>query len=380
MINKNITLLFSLLIVFGCQTTKPQLSSHNQPTCQVVIPDIPASEFRLLEPRSPASKTKLDEIRQWLNSIPTSTLIWGGKEYLAHIYNTFNNKISGLNLNAPVDMTLLAGIPDPTRRASPDRTYVIDIAFLYPDTADPTITIPKIEKAVSGANVIFENSSVNAKLRIVATEPIPLSRLNIDFSSKLHFNQMNRILDHLTDELPKIRRAYGADLAYLILPNFESSLCGLASQRYRGLPKFLAAKWTAVGVVMMNKTCLHSNRTLAHEVGHNLGLEHNQANTNLSGESTWSVIENKVALPFVRGGRGYLISVIDPNNPDKALYGTMMAQRSKFKTIIYRFSSNTATSYGQRIGSADANASEALLYTIEDASNYSPTVIPESKD
>lgn len=55
------------------------------------------------------------------------------------------------------------------------------------------------------------------------------------------------------------------------------------------------------------------------------------------------------------------------------------------KSVIYEyikanvksfFKAQVNTSY--TIGNVVTNASEALLYTIEDASNYSPTVVPEN--
>ncbi len=376
MVNKTIIILFSLLIPLGCQTVKPRMSNNNHFSCEIVDSNIPASELRLYDSklRSPASKIKFEKIREELSSIPDSTLIQGGKEYLAKLSKSFKEKISSLNLKIPIDMTLLAGIPDPIRRASPDVTYVIDIAFLYPNTADPQTIIPEIENAVLVANNIFNNSSVNARLRTVGTEAISLSDSKIDeiiMDNKDNANLRSDFLDIITSQLPRLRKSYGADLAYIIIPSeTEESLCGFAKIRHLTTPKAFAAQFRAVGAVIMRENC-PTGYILAHEIGHNLGLHHNRPDNN-NPHIIKDIIHKN--MPFVRGGRGYIT-----RSRKKTIMGTSILPLTR----IPHFSSSTRTITNddgeeEIIGNADANASEALLYTIEDASNYSPTVIPEN--
>ncbi len=348
-----ITVFCLALMTLGCQTLTSKTASHDQFGCAATAPEI-------LSLRYPASSNKLSEAKAWLNTVSTSHLVDGSKEYIVELKKELNKRMSKLNLEDPsVDMTLLSGIPDPDRRASQDKTHVIDIVFLYPSDEENTRELLLgADRYVSEANGVFEHSGVNARLRVV--EVIPSSEMNaVDRTSRIELKEFMR------NQLPELRRIYGADLAYVILPKVEGA-CGYAMIRDRGMPESIARSWASVGVVSVKEMCLRSF-TLAHEVGHNLGLVHHRSS------SPSGVIDYK---PFVRGGKGYASPTVCKSDRERPLYGTVMTSPRPCAGIIPHFSANK-TYEGQVIGSEDVNASEALLYTIEEASNYAPSVFPD---
>ena len=152
-----------------------------------------------------------------------------------------------------------------------------------------------------------------------------------------------------------MRSDYGADLVYALTSQRELGFCGMAYLRTKGRSRESAAG-SAVGGIWYgteNGGCLG---LLHHEVGHNLGLVHH-------------VGSGTTNIPFHPQGRGYV-----NKNVDGRQYGTVM---STWGGNYGRFSAGFAHHDGLPMGDESANAAEILLYTIEDASNYSPTKVPD---
>lgn len=293
--------------------------------------------------------------------------------------------------------------PAAFRKASPDKIHVIDIAFLHKpfrNADDRNRLRENITELVAYANEVFQNSSVNVRLRIVAIK-----------SSFLRSESINVLEQELSSRLLKMRATYGADLLYAVLPGLKSQnteFCGVAKVRLLGMPNFLASLMAATGIIAVNPKCMLQKILLAHEVGHNLGLRHE--------DSSFAHLAKTLAHPIQplrRGGRGYINTDFN--------YNTIMSYSSRrfLYLQIPRFSSTTPYVLSHKdveqytnqfnlfldlykehavernissedmfdfqslvgeplkIGHTGANASKALLYTIEDASNYAPTVVPE---
>ncbi len=247
-----------------------------------------------------------------------------------------------------------AGEPVALKQASQDKVHVIDIAFIYPGSiTNKGKLLQNVEAVVLKANVIFERSSVNARLRTVAVRPDHQYNISLDRTS------MNDAADKMRSILSKVRANYGADLVYALTNNERPKACGIAGFRGKGADKMLASQYLAVGVIwngIDNDGCLGDTYILAHEVGHNLGLTHN--------------IENTSNTPFVSYGRGY-----SGKNINNKSYSTVMGTRG---SGFDRFSTE-AVHDGLKMGSGQANAAKALLYTIEDASNYAPTKVRDPR-
>lgn len=250
-----------------------------------------------------------------------------------------------------------------------DGACTIDIAFFYdpeaigrtradvfgPDAENPNEpwgpqTIGELKArafaAIDYANVAFRRAGLDAELRFVGMErDLGLTGLEV-----------MEILDHARDEpLTHARQKYGADLVYAIAGG-KARFCGRAFLRPPGFGREAAARFSATGAVWVG--CLGSSSTLAHEVGHNLGLVHQP--------------ENETLNPFVPFGHGY-------------------QGQTKFvghhRTIMHAGGGSTAhfsTSeplHGRILGNADvSDATRALRYTIPDAVRYSPTVVAKKNE
>ena len=253
-------------------------------------------------------------------------------------------------------------VPAELRPADPNVTHVIDIAFIYsPELHNSweglngetvSYNIGQLRKdiaaAIQIANIAFARSNVNAALRFVGMEERDALR---DQASLVEAVGVAR------DDLPLFRETYGADLVYAVTAS-TSGPCGRADllMPYHRKSVIFPPRNVAAGGIWA--PCLASP-TLVHEVGHNLGLVHD--------------IDDPYT-PFVETGRGY----VRGNAAGKAVAGTIMATRgwSETGSRIGEFSSADRKWLTTiPIGDATTDASRALLYAIEDASNYAPTKV-----
>ena len=244
--------------------------------------------------------------------------------------------------------------PVALRRASADRLHVIDIAFIYPGSITDKAKLRRnVDDAVAVANVIFLRSGVPAALRTVAVQPDRRYSISLD---GLDLRETMRTVNGV---LPRVREDYGADLVYSLSNTPTPSACGKAYYIVRDSTREDGAKYASVGSIWNgtdNDGCLGVSPILAHEVGHNLGLDHDVENSGTE-------------HPFRDNGRGFV-----GRNLSGRFYSTVMGTAGgRFR----RFSTHPEHHDGLPMGDELANAAEALLYTVEDASNYSPTKVPD---
>ena len=154
-----------------------------------------------------------------------------------------------------------------------------------------------IQDAVDKTNDAFANSGVKTKLNLVHTVQVDYTESG---NSSTELKQLKDRDDGDMDEVHQLRDQYGADIVSLFVSDLEDS-AGIASIMPKpGYP----FEDHAFNVVVTKYAA--SNYSLAHEIGHNLGLAHNRK---LQG--------SPAALPY---GYGYTtpsgVNTImsDPNN------------------------------------------------------------------
>ncbi len=288
-------------------------------------------------------------------------------------------------------------------RADPDVTYVIDVAFIISQHSttvqgDASQWESRLERYISNINQIYQRSGINVRFRVVSVKSFSdyIAYLSSPFDdpSSLDGLEGGAGLTVLSELVPRIQNTEGADLVYGIMRYGGDDVftSGIAMTRRRGYPKNFAARFLSVGSV---NNFLDDNSfitTLAHEFGHNLGLDHDKATLTCTGK-TYPNSLNFTGYGYGYGGRYSSLpigTIMSYANDDKQIPLFSANEERTVSSICradffrspygYCNSDNRASDLTSiRIGDAEANASEALQYTIEDASNYALRCNPVSE-
>jgi hypothetical protein len=135
-----------------------------------------------------------------------------------------------------------------------------------------------MELSVELANESFQNSGIAVKLRLVHSEEVDYDEEN-DIADLTRLQKPN---DGYMDDIHELRDQYQADLVSLVA-NMKS-YCGLSYVLDH--PENEDFEYWAFSSV--NYRCAASNLSLAHEIGHNVGMAHNRENAQVAGAFAYS--------------------------------------------------------------------------------------------
>jgi hypothetical protein len=164
-----------------------------------------------------------------------------------------------------------SSVPLPLR----DAQTTLDILVVYTPKAASQLggdssTRAVIDSLVAFANQAYADSGVQHRLRLVHAEQVNYNEQGIVNDLYAITNQDDRSLD----EIHGLRDLYQADLVTLVASNGS---CGIGWMLGEIQP------YTAnFGFNIVDVQCA-SGRTLAHEIGHNLGAQHDVSNTEMPG-------------------------------------------------------------------------------------------------
>jgi peptidyl-Asp metalloendopeptidase len=136
-----------------------------------------------------------------------------------------------------------------------------------------------ITLAVSETNTGFDHSGVAQRINLVHTVEVSYSEAFFDWDSTL--DRLQGTNDGFMDQVHPLRDAYRADLVVLLVNDKE--FCGEGYIMETPAKSF--ASW---GFSLVNWECATGNYSLAHEMGHNMGCEHDRANAEGTGSYPYS--------------------------------------------------------------------------------------------
>jgi hypothetical protein len=125
-----------------------------------------------------------------------------------------------------------------------------------------------IDLAVAETNTAYARSAVIPRIRLVHQEEVGYTESG-NFATDL--DRLTHPSDGFMDHVHGLRNAYGADLVSLIVEG--TSLCGIAWLMLSESNSFQAFAFSVVA-----RLCATGNFTFGHELGHNMGLQHDRMN------------------------------------------------------------------------------------------------------
>jgi hypothetical protein len=267
---------------------------------------------------------------------------YGGKLFRIRALASGNYNVSQIDRNSfppeaeienPPDIAYLSGVADSSQRYvidsvidttdAPDtlcRTDIpgdscgisiphddgstIDILVAYTAAARDKVgdIISEIQLAVDVTNQSFALSNINPRLRLVGTRLVNHTETG-DLDTDL--SRLRDNLDGFMDAIHQARNDKAADIVSLLIEN-DGGSCGLGY-----IMSTVALDFENRAFNVVDVDCAVNNYTFAHELGHNMGAQHDAYEVASSGSL------NKPAYPY---GYGYA-------NPD-AGFRTIMAYRT----------------------------------------------------
>ena len=128
--------------------------------------------------------------------------------------------------------------------------------------------------SVSATNDALANSLVDARVRLVDVRVLPYVESG---SMSIDLDRITAPADGHLDDVHALRQASGADIVSLVVEQNREGFEGLAWLMQQPSPSFQSL---AFSVVLRRSA---ANLTLAHEIGHNLGLSHDRPNASSPG-------------------------------------------------------------------------------------------------
>jgi hypothetical protein len=146
--------------------------------------------------------------------------------------------------------------------AAADASDTIDVMIVYSNqtaAAAGAAIGAQAQQAVDTANLVYANSGIGMRLRLVYAGPANYSESG-DFSTDL--TRLTSAGDGYMDSVGTLRETYGADLVSLFVENGQ--YCGMG--------------WigpnAGYGFTVVNRGCASGNLSFPHELGHNFGARH----------------------------------------------------------------------------------------------------------
>ncbi|MBM3535927.1 MAG: hypothetical protein FJX60_23185 [Alphaproteobacteria bacterium] len=151
-------------------------------------------------------------------------------------------------------------------RASADGNTTINVLAVYSSRSESASSdiVSEIHLAVATSNTVYANSGIAITLNLVGAQ------LMSDYSetSRSYVNILNDLTgtsDGRMDSVHALRTSLGADLVVYFTE--RSEYCGLA---------WLYNRYPQYGFSVVTRSCATGNLTFPHELGHNMGAEHDR--------------------------------------------------------------------------------------------------------
>lgn len=174
----------------------------------------------------------------------------------------------------------------PSIVGDPNSMTIVTVLAAYTDAAssESADIQSEINLAVSLANTAFANSGINITLQLVGTIAATYVEAGRSASTVINDARLGMAGSGELSELYSARRTYGADLVALIVRNYSAfQACGIGY-----MPLNPTVAYAQYGVsASMRGSCITSNQTLAHEIGHNMGVAHDRYAVRIYNEGPW---------------------------------------------------------------------------------------------
>lgn len=240
-----------------------------------------------------------------LEGYPESTAVFVvvAGELAGHIYAPFGffriqRERDGGYLAQQIDQTASGNEPDDAvvvdepaeARSAPrspwrtlaDNGSVVDVMVMYTRDALAGWTSEvraraAIDLVVAETNQAFRNSGVNTSIRLVYSAVVDYAE---SADSSIDLGRLQSSTDGFLDELHMLRDRYAADLVTLITEQMTDA-CGSA---YINGPRNVGL----LGFGVVKRSCTANGRSFSHELGHNLGANHDWFETTNAGAFSYS--------------------------------------------------------------------------------------------
>jgi len=156
-----------------------------------------------------------------------------------------------------------------------DASTQIDVLVVWTPAAraaagGPAAMQSLVDLAIANTNAAYANSLINTRVRLVYSGEV--NYVETPSNIGMDLQRLQTAGDGYLDNVQALRDSSGADQVSLI-GNGYTGACGIANQMTVVTPYFAPNAFSVV-----ERSCAAGNLTLAHEMGHNQGMQHDPAN------------------------------------------------------------------------------------------------------